>query len=163
MDEIETGMAGWIRWTLVGYLAEKTGQVWQVELRRQMLDVDILCTCGGFRASAGNVTLEKVNSELDLLVSLLSRMDVVVATFYRLAKESVVSEERKIDTHVFIVEVDEELDPNTHHCLASAVYKIPYEDRHGATEFVLLEAGEANNGVRQLTIQATFDPSQWSK
>ena len=83
MDEIEVAMADWVRWALVGYLGEKTGLVWQVDLRQEMLDVDILCTYGDVRISTGSLDFTKVDSMSALLVSIIPHMDAVAATFIR--------------------------------------------------------------------------------
>lgn len=73
------------------------------------------------------------------------------------------AEKQEIKTRIFTVEIPEDWDYETYHGFASAVYQIPLEERHGATELTLYEAGEAVDGVRRIQIKATFDESQWSK
>lgn len=73
------------------------------------------------------------------------------------------AEEGEIAVRIFTVEIPEEWSYETYHGFSSAVYQIPLEERHRATELTLHEAGEAVDGVRQIQIKATFDESQWSK
>ena len=56
----------------------------------------------------------------------------------------------------FTVEVQDKLNYQSHLGLTMAIQKIPYQDRRGALGYRLLSAGEAKDGRRQLTIQATF-------